>query len=425
MADTQGIGIILNENRPMPQTHALVLAMAHDVAGRQRLPGPRLLAALQSRYSAGLRARDGARIARVIPVQALIFWCFGLYRGIWRYASLHDLRRILLGGRPLAAVCRPRAAGVAAHGRSVPRSVLLLDPLLLSCIMGGSRLAYRAWKEGRIARFDQRQRTPGAGPGRGRCRRTLDPELAAQAASGAWSGCSTTTTRSRAAQIHGVTRAADRIDEVCARARRTRGVHAIIAHAVRRAQRAAAGGQICAAQAGLQCDDRAVLRRPRERQGDGLAAARKSSSTICSDAIRWCSTTRRLHGFLSGKTVHGHRRRRLDRRRAVPPDRALRARELVLFELSEFALYQIEQEFRARAAGAADSYARSAMQGTRCALTAGVARSTGPQVVFHAAAYKHVPLMEERNAWQAVQNNVLGTYVLAAARRATASKNSC
>jgi FlaA1/EpsC-like NDP-sugar epimerase len=34
-----------------------------------------------------------------------------------------------------------------------------------------------------------------------------------------------------------------------------------------------------------------------------------------------------------------------------------------------------------------------------------------PQVIFHAAAYKHVPLMEEdHNAWQCLRNNVLGTY---------------
>jgi len=43
-----------------------------------------------------------------------------------------------------------------------------------------------------------------------------------------------------------------------------------------------------------------------------------------------------------------------------------------------------------------------------------------PQVVFHAAAYKHVPLMEDDdNAWQCLRNNVLGTYhaALAAAEQ--------
>ena len=32
----------------------------------------------------------------VIPVHAVLFWSIGLYRGMWRYASLPDLRRILV-----------------------------------------------------------------------------------------------------------------------------------------------------------------------------------------------------------------------------------------------------------------------------------------------------------------------------------------
>src|SRR5438874_1855808 len=43
-----------------------------------------------------------------------------------------------------------------------------------------------------------------------------------------------------------------------------------------------------------------------------------------------------------------------------------------------------------------------------------------PDVIFHAGAYKHVPLMEETNAWQAVRNNAYGTWVLA--RSAAAAK---
>ena len=41
-----------------------------------------------------------------------------------------------------------------------------------------------------------------------------------------------------------------------------------------------------------------------------------------------------------------------------------------------------------------------------------------PKVVFHAAAHKHVPLMEGDNAWLALRNNTLGTYHAALAAAA-------
>jgi FlaA1/EpsC-like NDP-sugar epimerase len=81
---------------------------------------------------------------------------------------------------------------------------------------------------------------------------------------------------------------------------------------------------------------------------------------------------------------------------------------LVLYELSEFNLYTIEQELT-------ESFPKIEL----IRLIGDVKdldhlRHTcarwRPQVVFHAAAYKHVPLMEEHNAAAALRNNTLGTY---------------
>jgi FlaA1/EpsC-like NDP-sugar epimerase len=87
-------------------------------------------------------------------------------------------------------------------------------------------------------------------------------------------------------------------------------------------------------------------------------------------------------------------------------------RLLVFYELSEFALYRMEQEF---AGTAAACVVGDVKDGAR--LDA-VFRQYRPDVVFHAAAYKHVPMMENDNAWEAVRNNVLGTYRVAQAAMA-------
>ena len=87
--------------------------------------------------------------------------------------------------------------------------------------------------------------------------------------------------------------------------------------------------------------------------------------------------------------------------------------KLVLYELSEFALYRIEQELGelfphiplVRLVGDVRDPEH---------LAATFARLR-PQVVFHAAAYKHVPLMEEDNAFSALRNNTLGTWRAASA----------
>jgi len=83
-------------------------------------------------------------------------------------------------------------------------------------------------------------------------------------------------------------------------------------------------------------------------------------------------------------------------------------RRLVLVELSEFNLYTIEQELGqlfpelelVRLIG--DVKDLASMRRIFSAWT--------PHVVFHAAAYKHVPLMEQHNSWAALRNNTLGTH---------------
>ena len=85
-----------------------------------------------------------------------------------------------------------------------------------------------------------------------------------------------------------------------------------------------------------------------------------------------------------------------------------RPARLVLLEQSEFNLYSIEQEL---------SQSHPQLELVRLIgdvkdlpqLRAAFA-AWRPQVVFHAAAYKHVPLMEDHNAWAALRNNTLGTW---------------
>jgi FlaA1/EpsC-like NDP-sugar epimerase len=81
---------------------------------------------------------------------------------------------------------------------------------------------------------------------------------------------------------------------------------------------------------------------------------------------------------------------------------------LVIYELSEFNLYTIEQDLSERFPQLPLVRLIGDVQDLEH-LRHTFARWK-PQVVFHAAAYKHVPLMEDDNAWAALRNNTLGTY---------------
>ena len=86
---------------------------------------------------------------------------------------------------------------------------------------------------------------------------------------------------------------------------------------------------------------------------------------------------------------------------------------LVLFELSEFALYQAEQDLGERFPHL--PLVRLVGDVKDLGALRRAMATHQPDLVFHAAAYKHVPLMEDDNAWIALRNNTLGTYLAAQA----------
>lgn len=86
-----------------------------------------------------------------------------------------------------------------------------------------------------------------------------------------------------------------------------------------------------------------------------------------------------------------------------------RPQRLVLFEANEFALYKLEREL----AAASDAVTVPVLGSvTDERLVSSTIKKFAIQVVFHAAAHKHVPLVEA-NALEGIRNNVLGTQTVA------------
>jgi FlaA1/EpsC-like NDP-sugar epimerase len=347
----------------------------------------------------------------VVPLQAAVFWAFGLYRGIWRFASLTDLKRISIAVAVSAAGVS-MLLFIAQRGALVPRSVLILDPLILVIVMCGSRLGYRYLKERRLQGVLSGSRKPVLVLGAGAAAEKLIVELRTSVD---WRvvGLLDDDRRKHDRSLVGV-RVLGPIEELERHAARTGVENVIIAmpsvsHAMRK--RAA---EICAA-AGVHAltvpsiDDivsgKVAVSHVRRIELDDLLGR---------DPVELDS--RGLQAFLGGRTIlvtgaGGSIGAELCRQIA----RYAPAR-LVLFEASEFALYSIEQEFRDRAAGVSVSAVIGDARDE--ARVADVFRRFRPAVVFHAAAYKHVPLMEEENAFQAVANNVLSTLRVARAAQA-------
>jgi FlaA1/EpsC-like NDP-sugar epimerase len=342
----------------------------------------------------------------VVPLYACLFLVSGLYRGIWRFASLPDLKRIILtvGAGALAV-----PAMLFMLQLQVPRSVLVMSPLLLVMLMGGSRLAYRAWKERRLTLPVTNEREPVVVLGSAETAANLIKDLAR---SPQWRviGVFDDNPSHRGRQLHGIT-VHGAIAELPALQPALQAQRAIIAmpEADHRARRRALEA---ARAAGLQAltvpsfDDlasgRVTVSQIRKVELDDLLG--RDPVQLDASGLRSWLGDRVVMVTGAGGSIGAELCRQIAR---------YQPRRIVLFEMSEFALYSIEQEFRQ---AFPDLPIRCVIGDVKdAARVRTLLEMERPSVIFHAAAYKHVPLMEEDNAWQAVLNNVLGTRTVAEA----------
>ena len=338
----------------------------------------------------------------VLPLQLLIFWRFHLYRGIWRYASTTDLRRIFL------AVLTSTAAIsllflMLRLDFVLPRSVLVINPLLLILIMGGSRFIYRLWKEQRLYGEFSIHGEPVLVLGAGDAAAGLAKDLVK---SNAWRlvGFLDDDLENQGRMLNGV-RVLGELNKLSECADRLGVKQAIIAMPGKSHQERKRAIQLCN-EAGLK-----VLTVP---SFDDLMSGKVSVSQLRAielddllgrDPVKLDDAG--LHDLLGNNTVlvtgaGGSIGSELCRQIA-----RFSPAKMVLFEANEFALFTIDQELK-RTFPALQLVCLVGDVRDEARVDE-VLENHRPSVLFHAAAYKHVPLMEQNNAWQAIRNNVLGT----------------
>lgn len=344
----------------------------------------------------------------VVPLQIVVFWRFGLYRGIWRYASLNDLRRIVLAVL-LAATVISFALWMSRTGSVVPRSALVLNPLLLILLMGGGRLLYRVWKETGLYGKMKLSAEPVLVIGAGDAAVSLSKELAKNPA---WQlvGFLDDDVNKQNCILNGV-KVLGRLDELTHWVDHFSIEHVIIAMPSSSHQQRKRAIQLC---------NEAQVKALTVPSFDDLMGGKVAVSQL--RAIELDDLLGRdpvvldaagLHDLLTGKAVMvtgagGSIGSELCRQiaRFAPA-------KLVLFEQCEFALYTLEQELQQTFPEL--NFVCLVGDVRDAARLDEVMRNHLPTVLFHAAAYKHVPLMERHNAWQAIRNNVLGTWTVARA----------
>ncbi|MCU0937252.1 MAG: polysaccharide biosynthesis protein [Gammaproteobacteria bacterium] len=341
----------------------------------------------------------------VVVVQGGVFWWMGLYRGVWRFASLPDLLRILKA-TALGTLLVLTAVLLLTRMEHVPRSVFVVYAILLPLLLGGPRLAYRWSKDHRLyAGSGKRALIVGAG----RAGDLLVRDLLRDARWGYEPvGFVDDEARRLGREVHGV-RVLGTTVELPGLVQQY-GIETILI-AIPSAGRRAMQRIVSACEAtGVPFRTLpGLLDEPSGRLSAGDLREVSIEDLLGREPVTldWRSITQGLSGKSvlitgGGGSIGSELCRQIAR---------LGPQTLVVFENSEFNLFRVERELRrdfpnltlrARLGDVCDEPA------VRFAFS-----EYQPDVVFHAAAYKHVPLLQDQ-AREAVHNNVLGTRNVAA-----------
>ena len=384
------------------------LALLHDIA----VAAMAWVAAYLLRFNFAIPAEYFQHILQSLPwvvlLQGVIFIAFGLYRGMWRFSSLTDLKRIILAIGS-AAVVIAAALFMLSIGIVIPRSVLILDPLLLMLMMGGSRLAYRAWKEHQQYGRAFKQGAPVIILGAGEAALALVKDLAR---STQWRVVALLDDDKSilGREVLGV-KVLGSIQRLVDLHQGYAVKHVIIAmpsaHHQKRRQAIELANKL-----GLD-----VLTVPAI---DDLMSGKVSISQIRKvevedllgrDAVKLDDFG--LRGLIEGRAVlvsgaGGSIGSELCRQIVK-----FKPNTLVCLDISELSLYNLEQELSQLNLPSKLYYMTGDVKNSQ--RVKDLLAQFNPAVVFHAAAYKHVPLMENGNVWEALSNNVIGTHTLAQA----------